>query len=151
MFFVQIGGHIGKKPEARFTPSGQKVTSFNVATTHRKSKDDVATVWVRVTVWGDRLDKLMTYLDKGSAVLVSGKMNPPSSYVDKEGKTQFSLEMTAELIEFSPFGKSERAPDAQGSNSSANSYQSKPSTSFGNASASESSFDNSMDEEPLPF
>lgn len=116
MFIVHIAGHLGKDPETRFTPSGQKVTTFTIATNQRKGKEDV-TIWVRVTVWGDRLDKLMAYLKKGSAVVVTGRMNPPTSYTDKEGRTQVSLEVTAEMIEFSPFGKSDRPMEGQTSSS----------------------------------
>lgn len=121
MFIVQIAGRLGRDPEVRFTPSGQKVTSFTVATNHRKGKEDV-TVWVRVTVWGERLDKVISYLKKGSGVIVIGKMNPPSSYVDKEGRTQFSLEVTAEMIEFSPFGKEDRQEAGAGASSSQATY-----------------------------
>ncbi len=113
MFIVNIAGRLGKDPETRFTPSGQKVTSFNIATTQRKGKEDV-TIWIRVTVWGDRFDKIISYLKKGSAVIVVGKMNPPSSYTDKEGRTQISLEMTADMIEFSPFGNPDRAAEQSG-------------------------------------
>lgn len=112
MFIVHLAGHLGKDPETRFTPSGQKVTSFTIATNHRKGKEDV-TIWVRVTVWGDRFDKLISYLKKGSAVIVTGRMNPPSSYTDKEGRTQVSVEVTAEMIEFSPFGKTDRSGEGQ--------------------------------------
>jgi single-strand DNA-binding protein len=112
MFIVQIAGRLGKDPETRFTPSGQKVTTFNVATNHRKGKEEL-TVWVRITVWGDRLDKIISYLKKGSAVVVIGRMNPPTSYVDKEGRTQISLDVTAEMIEFSPFGNPDRVQEGQ--------------------------------------
>lgn len=111
MFIVQIAGRLGKDPETRFTPSGQKVTTFNVATNHRKGKEDV-TIWVRVTIWGDRFDKMLSYLKKGSAVIVAGRMNPPSSYTDKDGRSQVSLEVTAEMLEFSPFG-SDRPMEGQ--------------------------------------
>jgi single-strand DNA-binding protein len=110
MFIVTLAGHIGKDPETRFTASGQKVTSFSIATNHRKGQEE-KTVWVRITAWGDRFDKMLSYLKKGSGVVVTGKMNPPASYTDKEGRTQFSLEVTAEMIEFSPFGRN----DLQGS------------------------------------
>lgn len=117
MFIVQIAGRLGKDPETRFTPSGQKVTTFTVAVNHRKGKEDVTT-WVRTTIWGDRFDKIMSYLKKGSAVVVVGRMNPPSSYTDKEGRMQFTLEVTAEMIEFSPFGNPDRVaegnPNQQG-------------------------------------
>jgi single-strand DNA-binding protein len=121
MFIVHIAGHLGKDPETRFTPSGQKVTTFSIATNQRKGKEDV-TIWVRVTVWGDRFDKLISYLKKGSAVIVTGRMNPPSSYTDKEGRTQITLEITAEMIEFSPFGRTERLGEGQTQQPAATSY-----------------------------
>jgi single-strand DNA-binding protein len=121
MFIVNLAGHLGKDPETRFTPSGQKVTSFTIATNHRKGKEDV-TIWVRVTVWGDRFDKLISYLKKGSGVVVTGRMNPPSSYTDKEGRTQISLEVTAEMIEFSPFGRTDRMGEGQTQNASGSSH-----------------------------
>lgn len=115
MFFVQIAGRLGKDPETRFTPSGQKVTTFNVAINQRKGKEEVTT-WVRVTLWGERFDKMVTYLKKGSGVIVSGRMNPPASYTDKEGRTQIALEITAEMMEFNPFfNKDEKSGENQGS------------------------------------
>jgi single-strand DNA-binding protein len=112
MFIVHLAGHLGKDPETRFTPSGQKVTTFTMAINLRKGKEDV-TIWVRVTIWGDRFDKILSYLKKGSGVIVTGRMNPPSSYTDKEGRTQVSLEVTAEMIEFSPFGRMDRQGEGQ--------------------------------------
>lgn len=172
MFFVIIAGHIGKDPETRFTSSGQKVTSFSVATNQRKGKEDV-TVWVRVTVWGDRFDKLLPYLKKGSGVVVSGRMNPPSSYTDKEGRTQISLEMTAEMIEFSPFGKTDRPGEGQmtqsssqtaaytpgyessyggAAQSSAGQFQVDPrSSSYGSTPGQGNAYSQTFDEDNLPF
>ncbi len=112
MFIVHLAGHLGKDPETRFTPSGQKVTTFTMAINHRKGKEEV-TMWVRVTIWGDRFDKMLSYLKKGSGVIVTGRMNPPSSYTDKEGRTQVSVEVTAEMIEFSPFGRPDRQGEGQ--------------------------------------
>jgi len=112
MLIVHLGGHLGKDPETRFTPSGQKVTTFSVATNQRKGKEDV-TIWVRVTLWGDRFDKMLSFLKKGSGVIVTGRMTSPSAYKDKEERIQVSLEVTAEMIEFSPFGKGDRQGEAQ--------------------------------------
>lgn len=161
MFIVQIAGHLGKDPETRFTPSGQKVTSFNVATNHRKGKEDV-TVWVRVTVWGDRLDKVLSYLKKGSGVIVIGKMNPPSSYVDKEGKTQFALEVTAEMIEFNPFGKGDRSQEgtANGDVGASQGYEegsgfssnySRSGSYQGATTAGQAASNSALDDDALPF
>ena len=113
MFIVHVAGHLGKDPETRFTANGQKVSTFSLAVNQRKGKEEM-TVWVRVTIWGDRFDKMLSFIKKGSGLIVSGKLNPPTTYVDKEGRTQVSLEMVAEMIEFSPFGKNDRS-DAPGS------------------------------------
>lgn len=137
MFFVNLAGNLGKDPEMRFTPSGQKVTTFSLAVSHRKGKDkEEVTIWVRVTVWGDRFDKLLSFLKKGSAVIVVGRMNPPNTYVDKEGRTQTSLEVTAEMIEFSPFGRSDRPADGQSQQTGAFSSQQDQGNSFSNSSSS---------------
>lgn len=107
MNFVIIAGHLGADPETRFTPSGQKVISLRVAVNIRKGGKD-ETVWYRVTIWGDRFEKMMPYLKKGSAIIVSGELGKPEIYTDREGRQQVSLDITAENLRFSPFGKGER-------------------------------------------
>lgn len=106
MIIIEIAGHLGSDPETRFTPGGQKVTTFRVATNIRKGGKD-ETVWWRITVWGDRFDKMMPYFKKGSAVIIIGEMGKPEIYTDREGRPQISLEITAEIMRFSPFGKPE--------------------------------------------
>lgn len=169
MIIIEIAGHLGADPEVRFTPSGQKVTTFRVATNIRKSGKD-ETVWWRVTVWGERFDKMMPYLKKGSAVIVIGEMSKPEIYTDKEGRNQVSLDITAEMIRFSPFGKSDRsnqesAPSAQASyshpssnNSSfeESSFTSQAAGGFGNSSyaGTQSNYKPaplSLDDDNIPF
>lgn len=106
MIIIEIAGHLGVDPETRFTSGGQKVTTLRVATKVRKGGND-ETVWWRVTIWGDRFDKMMPYFKKGSAIIVIGEMGKPEIYTDREGRPQISLELTAEMIRFSPFGKPE--------------------------------------------
>lgn len=153
MFIVQLAGHLGKDPETRFTPSGQKVTTFSIATNQRKGKEDITT-WVRITIWGDRLDKIISFLKKGSGVIVVGRMNPPTSYTDKEGRTQISLEVTAEMLEFSPFGKSgDRSNEGSGSQESSqgdgNQYGKSP--AYGTQTAGQGSGYAQSAEDDLPF
>lgn len=122
MNILEIFGHLGADPEARFTPSGLKVTTLRVATkVHRKGKDE--TIWFRVTIWGDRFDKMIAYLKKGSAVVAVGEMDKPEIYTDREGRPQISLEMTAEFIRFSPFGKPDRPQDQEGPSAQAQPQQ----------------------------
>jgi single-strand DNA-binding protein len=123
MNILQIAGHLARDPEKRFTASGQQVTTFTVGVNYRKGGKEESTMWIRVTVWGDRFDKLISYLKKGSAVIVVGEMHPPAMYTDKEGRQQISLEMTADMVKFSPFGKPERSGE-EGGASQASAYSS---------------------------
>jgi single-strand DNA-binding protein len=105
MNITEIMGHLGADPEVRFTPSGQKVISLRLATNSRANGKD-ETVWWRVTIWEDRcnIEKMLPYLKKGSALIVVGEMKA-GIYTDKEGRPQLSLDLTADLVRFSPFGK----------------------------------------------
>lgn len=110
MNIVEIAGHLGADPEVRFSASGQKIVSLRVATNvRRQGKEE--TVWWRVTIFGDRFDKMLTYMKKGSAIIVIGEMNPPHIWTDKEGKQHVQLEIVAEMVRFSPFGKGERTQE----------------------------------------
>ena len=108
---IQIMGHLGADAETRFTPSGQKVTSFSIATTLRKGGKD-ETVWYKVTIWGDRFDKMLPYFKKGSGLIVSGELKA-DIYTNREGKPQISLEVTADSVRFSPFGKGDKSGDSK--------------------------------------
>jgi single-strand DNA-binding protein len=108
MNFLHLAGHLGADPEVRFTSSGLKVTTLRVAARSRRSGNEDNTIWWRVTLWGDQFDKMISFLKKGSAVMVFGELNKPEIFTDKEGKAQVSLSMTASYISFSPFGKPER-------------------------------------------
>ncbi len=107
MNFINIAGHLGADPEVRFTSSGKKVTTLRVACRTRKGGQD-DTIWYRATVWGEQFDKMISYLKKGSPVVVFGELQKPEIYNDREGKPQIAMEITASLIQFSPFGKSDR-------------------------------------------
>lgn len=106
MNFVEIAGFLAADPETKQLPSGQKVTSFRMGCEAKQGKEK-ATVWWKVTVWGDKFDKMMPYIKKGSPLIVCGDMSPPRVYQDKGGDSKVSMELTAEIIRFSPFGKAE--------------------------------------------
>lgn len=169
MIKVQIAGRLGKDPETRFTTGGQKVTNLTVATNIRKAGKE-ETVWWRVTLWGDRFDKLMPYLKKGSSVIASGDMHKPEVYTDKEGRPQPSCELTADSINFNPFGTQEGGATNQTSQSGYGTQaqapsQSQPQSNYGQA-APQSNYGNEGDfngassggaryseqnEDPIPF
>jgi single-strand DNA-binding protein len=106
---ITIAGHLGADPEVRFISSGQKVTTLRVAArTRRRNKDE--TIWWEVTVWGEQFDKIMPYFKKGSPIIVVGELDKPKIFTDRESCPQVSMNITAQNIMFSPFGR----PDSQG-------------------------------------
>jgi single-strand DNA-binding protein len=129
MILIEIAGFLGADPEERFTATGKRVVSLRVATKVRQGGQD-ETVWWKVNVWGDRFDKMLPHLKKGSAVIIIGEMLKPEIYTGRDGTSQISLTLNAEMIKFSPFGKPDRtepsaktgAEDAFASNYSSPEY-----------------------------
>jgi primosomal replication protein N len=75
-----IVGNVGKDPEMRYTPSGQAVTSFSVATNRQYTTGNgeqvKETIWFRVTTWGKQAEVCNQYVKKGMKVLVEGRLTP---------------------------------------------------------------------------
>lgn len=107
---ITVAGHLGADPEVRFTSSGKKVTTLRVAARARRSGKD-ETIWWKVSIWGEQFDKMIPYFKKGSPVVVMGELDKPEIFTDREGKSQVSMNITAQHLSFSPFGR----PDGQGS------------------------------------
>lgn len=111
---ITIVGYLGRDPEMRFTPSGQAVTSFSVATTNSYTNNAGQkideTSWFRVSVWGAQAESCNQYLKKGSAVLVIGRLRPdpetgnPKIYTRKDGTPGSSYEINAQNVRFLPSG-----------------------------------------------
>ena len=119
---IIIVGNLGGDPEMRYTPSGQSVTSFRLASSRRytSSSGEVVkeTIWFRVSAWSKLAETCNTYLKKGSKVLIEGRLTPdketgnPRIYTRQDGTTGTSFEVTATSVTFlSPKGTEEGAPD----------------------------------------
>lgn len=102
-------GHLGAKPELRYTPSGTAVTNMSLAT-NRTWKDSngekqTSVTWLRVTAWGRMAETAVQYLDKGRQILVEGYFNPdengnPRVWTRTDGTPAASYEITAREIKF---------------------------------------------------
>lgn len=107
---IIIAGNVGKDPEMRYTPSGQAVTSFSVATNRQyKTKDGESvkeTVWFRVTTWGKQAEVCHQYIKKGMKVLVEGILTAdkatggPRVYQKQDGTSAASFEVNASTVRF---------------------------------------------------
>lgn len=103
-------GNLGKDPETRFLPSGDAVCNFSVAVTEKfKSKDGdtkESTTWYRVNAFGRLAEICGEYLRKGSAVMVTGRMQ--ARQWEKDGVKRESWELRADSLQMLG-GKSERS------------------------------------------
>lgn len=107
-----IVGHCGSNPEQRFTPAGDPVTTFSVATSRKYGEKD-ETTWFRVTTWNKQAELCNKYLSKGSKVLVEGRLKAePNVYQRKDGTWASSYEITAETVRFlTPKGEQVESAD----------------------------------------
>ena len=104
---ITLAGYLSRDPEVRMTPNGGKITSFSIPTNSGFGAEK-KTTWWRASFWGDKHEKIMPYLKKGSCLIVTGSLTrPPNTYV-KDGVTQMSaLEISADMIQFAPGKKDE--------------------------------------------
>jgi single-strand DNA-binding protein len=118
---VTVIGNLGRDPEMRTFPSGDRVTNVTVATTDRwkdKQTGDMkeATEWHRVTFNGKLADVAGEYLRKGSQVYVEGSLRT-RKWTDKDGIERYSTEIRADqmlMLGKREGGSSAPAPAAAG-------------------------------------
>lgn len=100
---VIVVGHLGTDPEMRYTPSGQPVTNFSVATNRRwtdqEGNPQEETTWFRVVAWGKLAELCNQYLKKGLMVLVDGQIRT-RSWEDQQGQTRYGWALHARNVRF---------------------------------------------------
>jgi len=100
---VILVGNLGKDPEVRFTPSGQAVAKFPIATTDnwtdQSGQRQEKTEWHNVVVWGKQAENCGQYLAKGRQVYIEGAIRS-RSYDDKEGNKRYVTEIVAQRVQF---------------------------------------------------
>ena len=108
---VTLIGHVGRAPEIRFTPSGEQVASFSIATNHKRRDQDDLTTWWSCSVWGKRAAVIQQYVNKGDPLMVTGAVCQ-RPYTDKEGYAAVSLDVN--VSDFTLLGGSWAAQGASG-------------------------------------
>lgn len=100
---VILIGNLGKDPEMRYTPSGQAVATFPLATTRRwRDKDgnqQEQTEWHNIVVWGRQAETANEYLKKGRPVFIEGRIQT-RNYEDRDGQKRWITEIVALTIQF---------------------------------------------------
>ncbi len=100
---VTVIGNLTGDPELRFTPNGQAVASFTVASTTRmldkatNEWKDGDTLFLRCSVWRQYAENVAESLTKGTRVLVTGRLKQ-RSYETKEGEKRTVVEMDVDDV-----------------------------------------------------
>ncbi len=100
---VILIGNLGADPEVRFTPGGQAVASFRIATsdtwTDKQGQKQERTEWHRIVVWGKLAELCGEYLKKGRQCYVEGRLQT-REWADKEGRKNYTTEVVALGVTF---------------------------------------------------
>ncbi len=103
---IIVIGNLGNDPEMRYTPNGQSVTSFNIASNRRYRTADgeqrEETEWFRCSAFGRLADVCNQYLTRGQQIYVEGRLRG-RSFTDRDGQPRYSLDIT--LTEMQMLGR----------------------------------------------
>jgi single-strand DNA-binding protein len=98
---VILVGNLGKDPEVRYTPGGQAVANFTIATnenwTDKQGQKQERTEWHRIVVWGKAAELCGEYLSKGRQVYIEGRLQT-REWTNKEGAKQYTTEVVANPV-----------------------------------------------------
>jgi single-strand DNA-binding protein len=105
---VFLIGNLTRAPELRYTPSGTAVADLRLAvnrnyTTQGGEKRD-ETCFLTVVVWGKQAESSTEYLDKGSPVIVEGRLQT-RDWETKDGQKRNVVEVVADRVQFMGRGK----------------------------------------------
>lgn len=109
---IIIIGNLGRDPEMRYSPSGQPMTSFSVASSRRYTtaagEQREETEWFNCTAFGRLADTCNQYLARGRQVYVEGRLRY-RQYERRDGTPGFSLDVNVTEVQF--LGRRDEQPD----------------------------------------
>jgi single-strand DNA-binding protein len=100
---VFLIGNLTRAPELRYTPSGTAVADLRLAvnrnyTTQAGEKRE-DTCFLTVVVWGKQAETCGEYLDKGSPVMIEGRLQT-RDWKTKDGQKRNVVEVVADRVQF---------------------------------------------------
>lgn len=93
---VTLIGNLGTDPEIKETDGGYKIAKASLATneSYKNSKGEkvTETMWHNLVAWGKTAEFMTKYLQKGTEVVVEGKLIN-RNYTDKSGVKKYVSEI----------------------------------------------------------
>jgi single-strand DNA-binding protein len=98
---VILVGNLTRDPELRYIPSGTAVTEVGLAVNDRRKSASGEwideTTFIDVTLWGRTAEIASEYLNKGSSVLIEGRLKLDTW--EKDGKKNSKLRVIGEKMQ----------------------------------------------------
>ena len=103
---VFLVGRLTKNPESKTIPSGQTVCTFGLATNRVWSNQETKakqeqTEFHNIVLWSRLAEIASQYLQKGSLVLIEGRIQT-RSWDDQSGTKKYRTEIVAESLQMGP-------------------------------------------------
>jgi single-strand DNA-binding protein len=100
---VMIIGNLGSEPEMRFTPNGNPVTTFRMATnwvyTTPQGERKQETEWFTVVTWNRLAEQCNQFLTKGRLVYAEGRLRT-RTWEAQDGQKRCRSEVIANRVTF---------------------------------------------------
>lgn len=135
---VVVMGNLTRDPELRATPNGQNVASFSLAVNrswrNAQGETQEAVDFFDCVAWGKAGELIDQYMQKGRAILVSGRL--ASRSWEQDGNKRSKVEIVVEDFNFISDGSSSSGSGGGGGNYSSGSSSSSSSSSKPSANKS---------------
>jgi single-strand DNA-binding protein len=140
---ITLVGNLTRDPEIRYVGSGAAVTKFTLAV-NRRSKQQEETDYIDCVAWDKLAETCNTYLKKGMSCLVDGRLSI-RSYETKEGEKRKATEVVVNTMQM--LDRANRG----GGGDDGGSYERAPRAAAPASSGGGAGYDESLDEEEIPF
>lgn len=142
---VVLIGRLTRDPELKFIPStGTAVTTFTLAVDRAMKKEGQQEAdFINCVAFGKRAETIVTYLNKGRLIAVSGSIRT-GSYDAKDGTKRYTFDISVDEFKF--LEKSQG-----GGNTVSRPYQQMDDNNYGQPSAASEDDMTPIDDDDIPF
>lgn len=154
---VILVGNMGRDPEIRETPTGQKVANFSIATTERyndqQGNRQEKTEWHNLVAWNRQAEVIQQYARKGTSMYIEGSLSTRSWDDQTSGQKRYRTEIVVRNFQFLGGGQGGGQSGGASSQGSQSGYSAPASggQSGYTAPATEDFGSGSSPEDDLPF
>lgn len=114
---VIVQGHLGRDPEVRYSPDGNAICNFSLATsTSWKDKQTgerrEETEWHRCVIYNRRAEVIGEYARKGTKLYIEGRLRT-RKWAGQDGIDRYTTEIIVDSFKFGPKGVGDQEPQYQ--------------------------------------